>query len=71
MNSNTPKAIKRFVLYPTDVEKITGLTYDASRREIARIKEALKKGNEQKLSIKEYCQFNGFNYDDTMIFLAQ
>ncbi len=71
MNPNTQKTIKRFVLLPADVQKITGLTYDASRKEVARIKAHLKKGADQKLSIKEYCDFSGLNYDDTLIFLAQ
>lgn len=52
----------RIVIYSSDIVKITGKSESYARKEINRIKTALKKEKHQKVTIEEYCNYYGFEF---------
>lgn len=53
----------RVVLYPKDVENITGRRGSTARRLIQRIREALGKSKDEFITIKEFSLFTGIDED--------
>jgi len=51
--------MKRIVIYPTDIMLLTGKSETYARKEIRNIKQALKKQQHQKVTLKEYCHYYG------------
>ena len=53
----------RVVLYPKDVENITGRRGSTARRLIQKIREALGKSKDEFITIKEFSYFTGIEED--------
>lgn len=51
----------RVVLYPKDVENITGRRGRTARRLLQKIRQALGKQTHEFITIKEFCFFTGIN----------
>jgi hypothetical protein len=58
------KKEKRIVIYPKDVELLTGKSYRQCVRMLARVKEAIDKSADQLITIAEFCAFYGLHPDD-------
>jgi len=54
---------KRICIYPKDIQRITGKSYRQSLRLMQKIKEQLKKQENELLSIEEFCSSTGLKYD--------
>ena len=60
---------RRTVIYPKDVEKITGLKGRTSRKLLLRIKKAFGKTQHQLVSIPEFCAYTGLNEELVLDYL--
>lgn len=56
----------RIIIYPKDVQKITGCSESTAGRKISLVKNTLGKRETQLLSIKEFCDFYDLNYNDVL-----
>ncbi|MGM8362750.1 hypothetical protein ACSV4D_12630 [Flavobacterium sp. ARAG 55.4] len=54
----------RIVIYPKDIVRLTNKSESYARKEIQRIKIALKKHSYQHLTIKEYCEYYAFDLNE-------
>lgn len=59
MNSVHSKMPLRVVLFPRDVENITGRSGRTARKLLQKIREALGKSNNEFVTVKEFCAFTG------------
>ena len=50
---------KRIIIYPKDVQNITGKKYKMANRLINKIKQHLGKPEDGLVTVKEFCQFTG------------
>jgi len=57
------KTLQRVCIYPKDVQLITGKSYRQSVRLVRKIKEELHKGNNEFLTIDEFCNYSGIKYE--------
>jgi hypothetical protein len=55
------KIPSRAVVYPKDVENITGRKDSAARKYLLRIKKAFAKKDDQFVTIQEFCQYSGID----------
>ncbi len=55
--------LKRIVIYPKDIQRITGKSERYGRLMIQRIKQDLKKDDHQLVTIEEYSEFSGIHAD--------
>ena len=55
--------LKRIVIYPKDIQRITGKSERYGRLMIQRIKQELKKDDHQLVTIQEYSEFSGIHPD--------
>ncbi|TNF50611.1 MAG: hypothetical protein EP305_00005 [Bacteroidetes bacterium] len=55
--------MKRVVIYPKDIMIITGKSERYSRYLIQRIKKHLGKEDHQVISISEFCEYMGLDFD--------
>lgn len=53
----------RAVVYPKDVENITGRKDSAARKYLLRIKKAFSKKEDQFVTIQEFCEYSGIDED--------
>lgn len=53
--------LTRSCIYPKDIQRITGKSERYGRRLLKKIKVALKKGEDQFVSIEEFAQFTGLD----------
>lgn len=53
----------RLTITIKDIMNILGKSHSAAQRRYATIKDALGKKNYQCITIKEYCDYEGFDYD--------
>lgn len=58
--------IKKIVIYPSDIMLITEKSESYARKEIQKLRIALKKEKHQKVTIKEYCLYYDFDYNDVL-----
>ncbi|MBL7743143.1 MAG: hypothetical protein JNN00_06660 [Chitinophagaceae bacterium] len=65
----TRKIPTRIVIYPKDVENITGRSSRTARSIIDRIRKALGKSKQQFVTVKEFCFFYGLEEDYVKDFL--
>ena len=56
----------RVVIYPQDVERLTGRSASYSRKLIAKLKKDLGKTAKQYITIDEFCTFTGLSKDNVM-----
>lgn len=59
-------ANNRVCIYPKDVQRITGKTYNQARLYIIKIKESLGKESHQLISIEEFCRYSGLPIEEVM-----
>jgi hypothetical protein len=64
MNTN------RIIIYPKDVQKITGKSERYGRMLIKQIKDKLNKEGHQFVTIEEFCQFTGIKPEQVHPFLV-
>ena len=60
----------RIVIYPRDVQNITGCSERSARRILQRIRIANKKTDEQFVSVTEFCAYTGLKEEDVRRFLV-
>lgn len=61
--------VNRLVIYPKDVQRITGKSEKYGRKLIRKIKEDLMKEQHQYVSITEFCRFTGLDREDVIQYL--
>lgn len=61
----------RIVIYPSDIRLLTDKSESYARKEIQNLKRVLNKEKHQKVTIKEYCQYYGFNIDEVVAVLSK
>ena len=61
----------RIVIYPKDVENITGRRGRTTRKLLQKIREALGKKPHEFVTIKEFCLFTGISEDLVKDFLQE
>lgn len=66
-----PLFMTRIVMYSSDIIFLTGKSESYARKEIQNLKRALNKEKHQKVTIKEYCQYYGFNIDEVLAVLSK
>ncbi|PKP29003.1 MAG: hypothetical protein CVU01_02180 [Bacteroidetes bacterium HGW-Bacteroidetes-18] len=57
---------RKIVIYPRDIMLLTGKSESYARKEIQRLRVALKKEKHHKVTIKEYCLYYDFDYNDVL-----
>ena len=62
--------MKRVVIYPKDVQQITGKSERYGRMLLKQIKVKLKKEEHQFVTVDEFCQFTGINPEQIHPFLV-
>jgi hypothetical protein len=62
---------RRLVVYPKDVEDITGRSPQTARRLIAAIKRALGKTRDQFVTIRDFCLYYGMQEDLVVQFIRR
>jgi len=60
---------KRIIIYPKDVQNITGKKDKTARRLINKIKQQLCKPEDGLVTVKEFCQFTGIAEVEVQRFL--
>jgi hypothetical protein len=61
----------RIVIYPSDIIILTNKGESYARKEIQNLKKALHKEKHQKVTIKEYCLYYGFNLEEVLSILSK
>lgn len=64
------KRMQRLCIYPKDVQRITGRSERYSRNLIRRIMQELNKKEHQFVSVQEFCQFTGLEYEKVKEFIT-
>ncbi|MFZ2906263.1 MAG: hypothetical protein WAZ98_08680 [Cyclobacteriaceae bacterium] len=55
--------VNRIIIYPKDVQLITGKSERYGRSLLKRIKTHLKKADHQFVSVEEFCSYTGLKYE--------
>lgn len=55
---------KRICIYPKDIQAITGKSYRQSTRFFQKIRKDLNKGENQLMSVEEFCKYAGLNREE-------
>ena len=55
--------LKRIIIYPKDIQRITGKSERYGRQVIRKIKEELKKDDHQLVTIHEFANYTGIDTD--------
>ncbi|WP_396167566.1 hypothetical protein [Flavobacterium sp.] len=63
--------MNRIVIYTADIMVLTDKSESYARKEIQNLKKVLNKEKHQKVTIKEYCQYYGFNIDEVLSVLSK
>jgi len=63
--------MKKIEIDTSDVMKLNGKSASTARKQIQEVKKSLKREKYQKITIKEYCEYYGFNIDDVLSALSQ
>ena len=61
--------LKRLVVYPKDIERITGKRERAARKYLQTIKTKLGKNKSDLISIDEFCEVTGFKVEKVAVYL--
>lgn len=61
----------RIVIYPIDIRILTEKSESYARKEIQNLKKALNKEKHQKVTIKEYCHYYGFDIKEVVAVLSK
>ena len=57
------KQIKRLCIYPKDIQRITGKSYRQSTRLLQKIRNELKKLENEFVSIEEFCKYTSLKLE--------
>jgi hypothetical protein len=60
---------KRIIIYPKDIQRITGKSERYGRFLLKQIKQVLAKKEHQYITISEFCQYAGLSVEEIMSFL--
>lgn len=63
------KPLQRLVIYTKDIEKITGLKAQASRKLMESIRQSLGKKKRQFITVSEFCAATGLPEEKVLPFL--
>ncbi|MFA5299506.1 MAG: hypothetical protein WC389_15055 [Lutibacter sp.] len=63
--------MKKIEIDTSDIMKLNGKSASTARKQIKDVKKSLKREKHQKLTIKEYCVYYGFNFEDVLSALSQ
>lgn len=63
--------MNRIALFTQDIVLLTGKSESYARKEIQKLKKFFKKEQHQKVTIKEYCTYYGFDYQEVVAALSQ
>lgn len=58
--------MNRLCIYPKDIQLLTGKSERYGRDVIAKIKAQLNKQKHQSVSIQEFCQYQGLDYEQVI-----
>ena len=58
--------MNRLCIYPKDIQIITGKSERQGRNIIAKIKQQLNKQKHQSVTIQEFCQYQGLDYEQVI-----
>ena len=61
----------RIVLYTSDIRLLTNKSESYARKEIQNLKKVLQKEKHQKITIKEYCVYYGFDLKEVQAILSK
>lgn len=61
--------LKRLIIYPKDIERMTGKKERAARKYLQGIKIKLGKASSELLSIDEFCEATGFKIEKVASFM--
>lgn len=61
--------VNRIIIYPKDVQLITGKSERYGRSLLKRIKDHFKKDDHQFVSIDEFCAYTGLKHEQVTAFL--
>jgi len=61
---NGQKGLKRIVIYPNDIQLITGKKDKGARNLLKRIKKSFNKSDESFVTIDEFCIYTGLEKQD-------
>jgi GTP-sensing pleiotropic transcriptional regulator CodY len=62
--------LKRIVIYPKDIQRITGKSERYGRLMIQRIKQELKKDDHQLVTISEFSDYAGIDIQELLEFIT-
>jgi hypothetical protein len=62
--------LKRIIIYPKDIQRITGKSERYGRLMIQKIKRDLKKDDHQLVTIKEFSEYTGIEYQELQEFIT-
>lgn len=57
-------AFKRIILYPKDLEQLTGKSGRTCRRMLQTIREELGKSKEQLVTVRDFCEYYGMKEEE-------
>lgn len=63
--------MNRIVMYTSDIRILTDKSESYARKEIQNLKKVLNKEKHQKVTIKEYCNYYGFNIEEVIAVLSK
>ena len=61
---------KRIIIYPKDIQLITGKSYRQSARLLQKIRNDLNKLENEFVSIEEFCQYTSLKYEQVMTLIV-
>jgi hypothetical protein len=61
---------KRMTILSTDVMLINGKSLSTALRKIDAVRKSLKKQKGAEITIKEFCEHHGYDYNETVKFLG-
>ncbi len=61
--------MRKIEIDSNDVMKINGKSASTARKQIQDVKKSLKRERHQKVTIKEYCTYFGFDMEEVLIVL--
>lgn len=64
------KTPNRICIYPKDIVRITGKSERYGRKLLEKIKKQLSKGEDQFVTVEEFCQFTGLKAEQVQPFMA-
>ncbi len=61
--------LKRIIIYPADIQRITGRSERYSREILKKIKEQKKKHSHQLVTVREFAEYAGLSLEEVEAFI--